>query len=419
MTTQLLILGNGFDLHCGLKSDYKEFFYNTILDTIGARFGLQQMRAGVSGFWEALLLEYFKIYGEKNYNWCDIENIIENTLSTICCNDKQLSIREKALESVKSRINPNNSINTINDPIACYLCMYCMKYFYNVLSQQTMLSNEEMFNLLIKHLLQELNNFERRFCKYLKDNIINPQNEKEINEEYIVNAVNLLAKITGFSPKNFQNIKSFMRQEIEECEEIINPNQKIIKPKNVNVLSKEFSKLKYVNILSFNYTNIFDILAVATPCSYNNVHGKLCTPKCKENCNLSNIIFGIDDNIIQSKNENNELRLFSKTYRKMSDTNTPTNILPPNDGSSVAIKFYGHSFSEADYSYFQSIFDYYNLYSNSNVSLIFYYSEGYEQTDAIYRLINVYGKTLSNKEQGKNLTHKLLLENRLKISKIS
>ena len=75
--------------------------------------------------------------------------------------------------------------------------------------------------------------------------------------------------------------------------------------------------------------------------------------------------------------------------------------------------------SEADYSYFQSIFDYYNLYSNSNISLNFYYSEGYEQTDAIYRLINIYGKSLSNKEQGKNLIHKLLLENRLNIIKIS
>ena len=67
----------------------------------------------------------------------------------------------------------------------------------------------------------------------------------------------------------------------------------------------------------------------------------------------------------------------------------------------------------------QSIFDYYDLYGNSKVSLIFYYSEGYEQTDAIYRLINSYGKTLSNREQGKNLIHKLLLENRLKIVEVS
>ena len=52
------------------------------------------------------------------------------------------------------------------------------------------------------------------------------------------------------------------------------------------------------------------------------------------------------------------------------------------------------------------------------MSLTFYYSEGYEQNDAIYGLISEYGKTLTNKEQGKNLIHKLLLENRLKIEKI-
>lgn len=53
----------------------------------------------------------------------------------------------------------------------------------------------------------------------------------------------------------------------------------------------------------------------------------------------------------------------------MSDTSTPISILPKNDGQPIEIKFYGHSLSEADYSYFQSIFDFYNLYDNYNVSL--------------------------------------------------
>ena len=57
-TTQLLILGNGFDVHCGLRSTYKDFFRSSILDTIGEQFGLKQLQAGVSGFWEVLLLEY-------------------------------------------------------------------------------------------------------------------------------------------------------------------------------------------------------------------------------------------------------------------------------------------------------------------------------------------------------------------------
>jgi hypothetical protein len=94
-------------------------------------------------------------------------------------------------------------------------------------------------------------------------------------------------------------------------------------------------------------------------------------------------------------------------------------IILGNDGKPITIKFYGHSLSEADYSYFQSIFDYYNFYDNSKVDLMFCYSNGHEQIDAIYRLINAYGKTLVNQEQGKNLMHKLLLENRIKIAEVS
>ena len=141
---------------------------------------------------------------------------------------------------------------------------------------------------------------------------------------------------------------------------------------------------------------------VESPCYHNNVHGKLCNNACVNGCNKSNIIFGIDDNLIQAHGSSSELRLFSKTYRKMLSADKYSTVLQPNENSPVALKFYGHSLSEADYSYFQSIFDYYDLYKNNKVSLTFYYSKGYENYDAVYRLISVYGKSLANKEQGKN-----------------
>ena len=65
-SSQLLILGNGFDLHCGLKSAYKGFSQSTILDSIGGRFGLQQMKANVTGFWETLLFRYYSKFGKFN-----------------------------------------------------------------------------------------------------------------------------------------------------------------------------------------------------------------------------------------------------------------------------------------------------------------------------------------------------------------
>lgn len=85
--SQLLILGNGFDLHCGLMSSYKDFFQDTLLDTCGEDFNWIRMKAGVAGFWESLLLEYYKKYRNINYNWCDIETIIKKTLLTICDNN--------------------------------------------------------------------------------------------------------------------------------------------------------------------------------------------------------------------------------------------------------------------------------------------------------------------------------------------
>ena len=91
-TSQLLVLGNGFDLHCGLKSSYKDFFQSTILDTIGEHYGSRQMKAGVSGFWETLLFGYYKIHsGNTDYNWCDIETIIKDTLLTFLnqCNRRE------------------------------------------------------------------------------------------------------------------------------------------------------------------------------------------------------------------------------------------------------------------------------------------------------------------------------------------
>lgn len=413
-SSQLLILGNGFDLHCGLKSAYKDFFQSTILDTIGGRYGLPQMKAGVSGFWETLLFGYYTTFGKVNYNWYDIETIIKNTVLAIGNRNKGLAF--EALESVKRREDPNE-IKSVYGTIEHFLYIKCMSIFYDTLYSGKTYSDDEAYSLLINRILQELHKFERGFCKYIKNNIVNPNNEKEYNTQYIVNAMNLLNTLTGFTDIQYETIDDIIEREEEEYWEQCSPTMRQSAWREKHILSKEFANLHSVNILSFNYTALFDILGVQSPCLYNNVHGKLCMNKCAENCSASNIIFGIDDTIVQSQDENFEIHKFSKTYRKMLYANAESRVLPTKDNP-LEIKFYGHSLSEADYSYFQSIFDYYNLYENSKVSLMFYYSKGFEQTDEVYRLINTYGKTLSNKDQGKNLTHKLLLENRLKIIEI-
>ncbi|MGI6462814.1 MAG: hypothetical protein ACOX04_04220 [Candidatus Scatomorpha sp.] len=105
----------------------------------------------------------------------------------------------------------------------------------------------------------------------------------------------------------------------------------------------------------------------------------------------------------------------------------PSTKMPrPQDIDEIII--YGHSLSIADYSYFHSIFDYYDLYG-SDVVLNFTYSLYGEksnhsnlkkkQVQNIMRLLKYYGDKMFDKERGKNLVHKMLLKNRLKIREIS
>lgn len=415
-TSQLLILGNGFDLHCGLKSSYADFFRSTILDTIAERFDIQQMKADVSGFWESLLFEYYKKSGKDNYDWCDIETIIKDALLYIVTRINDFVVyASRNIECDNVQIN---TIENMKNPIKNFLCNNCVAICCSLLRMKTY-SSDKVCSLLLDHLVLELHMFERRFCKYLKNNIVNPDNEQELNKSYIIQAMNLLSILTGFSDTQYESMDDIIETNAEEYFEQTSPSMYQSAWRDVHTLSKEFDKLHSVSILSFNYTSLFDILRVESPCLYNNVHGKLCMNACANHCASCNIILGIDDTVIQSQDNDPGLYKFSKTYRKMLTSNVGTPVLPSKDNQLIEIKFYGHSLNEADYSYFQSIFDYYNLYENNNVRLIFYYSKGFDQTEKVYQLINTYGKTLSNKDQGKNLTHKLLLENRLKIVEIA
>lgn len=392
-----------------LKSDYDSFFYNTILDCEAKKSNILKMQDNCTGFWETILFHYYKKDTNHKKNWCDIEALIQDTLELLYFGKSKwlgnvtCDIRYAAMQYAKS-YEEFNSYSTFAD----LLISYCSKCFLKYLRRNEALSEKELNSLLSSELVKELNNFEKKFCKYIKTQI------KNSNFDYIIKASNLLFEIIGNEHKFFRINDILRTRQTNNAIDIIDTDHY-----GKNALTEWFDCLRPIHILSFNYAALFDILGATSPCVYNNVHGKLCETSCKEDCERSNIIFGIDDMSVKSQNIENDLRLFSKTYRKLTANGLPTKILPQLNDGQVVIKFYGHSLSKADYSYFQSIFDYYNLYSNYNVSLEFYYSEGYEQYDAIYRLINEYGNSLTNKEQGKNLIHKLLLENRISIKKVS
>ena len=178
--------------------------------------------------------------------------------------------------------------------------------------------------------------------------------------------------------------------------------------KIIKIFNKPKNELKEsnINVLTFNYTDYLkEYFGV-----YINIHGTADNP-----------IFGID---FKSINENQQYIYFTKTSRVLEANIEKEKITSPllYIGETRKIVFFGHSLAEADYSYFQSIFDYYDIY-NSGIELKFlYYNYSDEAKDNIHtsvmNLINTYGKSLDNKDKGSNLLHKLLLESRIKIVEI-
>ncbi|MDR2411738.1 MAG: hypothetical protein LBD88_04150 [Candidatus Peribacteria bacterium] len=87
----------------------------------------------------------------------------------------------------------------------------------------------------------------------------------------------------------------------------------------------------------------------------------------------------------------------------------------PSINNDVEICFYGLSLNQNDYSYYQALFDRYDIYNNKKIKIVFATKKEYEfeLKDSVYELLKNYGKTLDNKDHGKNLITLLLLEKRL------
>ena len=165
-------------------------------------------------------------------------------------------------------------------------------------------------------------------------------------------------------------------------------------------LTKQYSGNNSIDYyLSFNYTSPYNNRLIR------NIHGTL---------EKGNIIFGIDYD--KAKNNFNKPPIeFTKSYRILENKAIST-VNISNDLDYIC--FYGHGLGEADYSYFQSIFDSVDLY-HGKTKLVFYWtqfdnSNQYQiQVERVTNLIEKYGQTFTNKDHGRNLFTKLLLENRI------
>lgn len=455
--SQLIVLGNGFDLHCGLKSSYKDFLYYVITQRYTNYFSsdseeasdrneaIEKAFADSANYVGVRRIHFDAIYFERNVrmndtifpdiniwylilfheklvqslnqssNWSDIESVIENYVS-----GKFIFNNDNGKQSQKT------FIDILVDTFFSY------GFERNILSKEIMEQVEyKLAGLLLYHLLnreddcyeikekiEEIRKKHDNSISWRFDETRIKKIELRIKEEERPEVVNILINLLmGELHKLEIDFQTYLIQEIKR-EEYKSKAENFLQ---TIVMDGDF--LSNYSVFSFNYTNLCSG-NLGIQVAFRNVHGAL-----NQNSNESKIIFGIDNISSDSRAEDIGYR-FTKAYRTMRLYTELENDMAFGDKidniftkDMDVIKFYGHSLARADYSYFQYIFDMYDLY-NSNIKLIFYYSkiEGrtveevrQEQYRNITKLIEQYGETLDNKAHGRNLLTRLIQTGRLKI----
>ena len=376
MAQELYVLGNGFDLWQKLPTKYEDYFRQR--ESKG--FSYEKIIASFKG--EHLISEDRIEIIEKNvlnlYNENSSSGINKNLFYYYLLYKKDEEHRD--WYEVESEIKPyvNNITEILHN-------RYSMKLGQNIRKNKVDKSKVEDWYTFLVLLIHEI------------ELEAAPKSEKR----YINKAINFAMQHLNLFEKDFGNyIKDVQNKLAHSLDNILynDKPKKIINFNYTTVIKNEINKFKNIE----KYPTAENIRSIEEVI---NIHGDYKNP-----------IFGIDN-----QNIDESMNIFTKTYRILSSDTIESFTLPSNELLET-IYFFGHSLSEADYSYFQSMFDYYSIY-DSKIRLIFLYSdhdgkEKSRQENRVVKLINDYGKTLENKDKGKNLLHKLLLENRIKIYEI-
>ena len=322
-----LVIGNGFDIHCGLKTRYRDYFLNNKAKNDYFKNWLSKFRYKVKDYmnmgisnhhdswlsfenfeltniWDFFfyLVSDIKEDSQDDWKWCDIENVM---LEWLFSETDRGHSSKKNWQNVFDITKGNNRAFSDEEYI-----LAAIAYKMNNENEYT------DFNQFCIFLLEELKRFEYSFGEY-----IYKQNYDPIAKSYGV-----MAPVTNFP--------TFARRTVNQ----------LCKIENI------------VSVESFNYDfiGIDELRSV-----FNNING-----------NIDNPIFGIDSTAFLTPDPR---YIFSKTNRRMELDMLNNDTYDRQEFENVIV--YGHSLTSSDYSYFFSILDKLDISNFSkNTVIVFAYS---------------------------------------------
>ncbi len=404
---QILILGNGFDLASGLPTSYYDF--------LSWRF--EQIKKKNNGI-DIIIKRYIDYIERKPSKQNILGNVNDDPLEMVGIYTIEKWITYRDIHSEIKKIIDSARENSIN---------FFDLYFYINKGKNNWYDVESQIKQIVKRINEYIDGPDDKASDIIMIQLgqrvfkmSSYISKEEIHSLFLIMFMESCKLECDWNPYEIlmKELRKFEEQFKIYIKEI---SENVFKsPSYRKVYIDNYKKLienrETTHILNFNYTSILKNLdQFAQRPKELNVHGK---------CDKITI-FGIDQEACDISTDE---FIFSKTYRKISE-NTDSMILPykvDRDKECQKLIFYGHSLSEADYSYFQSLFDLYDIYNQA--FLTFKYSvykkeKAYEIKKEVFhsitKLIKKYGDTMTNKDHGKNLLHKILLEGRLKIEEIT
>ena len=407
----LLVMGNGFDIACELHTKYNDFFK----------------------------FRYGKEKGKEDEFDSALSPIVDELLNLAKSGKPSNgSVKNGPEEEIRQGLVKNKIAHFTNWDII-FLTLY-MKLKRNHKSPNN--SDSINWNSIewnsIEEIIYEVLSI--NFGSDTKKTRLTYQSEED--KESVENLIRYVFKLCNKDSESSikDELHTFERDFADYIEMQVDTNQEDYYSNAKRLIKKIVANQQNIvlDVLNFNYSLDQDFLPEFREennikiNSWNNIHGRAR----KTYKDYTPPIFGIDlHDILSTKDKyyvlNHDPRtIFTKSSRLLENAiNTVKEENVEMSKHQDRIIFFGHSLSSADYSYFESIFDKYNIYdSESKVTLEFYFdSHGNKNYDykkrmrgAIKNVVNLlttYGRTLGKEKHGENIVSRMKLENRLKILK--